>query len=1426
MFGLSMIRSVPLLFAVLIGFGIVRPVTAQSTYYWNSASSPATLWSNTANWWTTDGGATNPATPPGASELVQFNSTGVNGPTTVQIDAATSVLGMTFANSGTTLLDSSSTTSNTLTLGASGITINAGAGAVTLGHATNLMPIAISASQSWTNNASTTLTVVNGINTSTAGTQLLTVGGSGNTTFSGVLSNGTGTLALTKSGAGNLTLTGLNTYTGATTVSQGVLTLQNSGAISASVLASAVTIGGSGSINGIKTNAGFANRGNLTTQNISGSGTITINNAANSAGTSNGGWLIIGNAGNTSTLTNFSGTIDIVTGVFARDFTNANSINITGAVDVSANAVFGAGRGGNSTIGVLTGSGCVSTVWTGASAGSITFGNGNGSGTFSGTFRGSGNATDGNIDGGVLSIIKIGTGTQTLNGSAVSTYTGSTAVNGGTLLLDFANRATPTNLLTGTSALTLGGGNLSILGKSTSLTSQSFGSLTLTAATSSSIVLAPNGGTSTNLTLGNGWTVNPNAGLLIDLSAAGTSTVTSSPTLNNNIINPGIAVKDKTGAGFATVVGGQVVRLTAGTVVLSSSNSTAATTSTDFTTTPTDPDYSGGILTLTAEAHSANTLTIDSGAGGTLDLNANTLTFTTNGLLMGGSGNYLIQNGTVGASGSTPIINQVGTGTLTISGTMSGGLGGLTKVGPGRLTLTADNSYTGVTTISGGTLQLGDGVALTGSVAGNITNNGALVFNPGTSKSYSGTISGTGSVTKTGAGTQTLAGANTYSGATTVSAGTLLLSTSNLITTSGYTIGDVNSAGNVTLRFSGAFTSNHTGAGSVALRDIAPITVDAQTTGTPILDINTTSGSTFINGTAVLNRSVILKSTGAAGAIRAGFITFSGAGAGAGNDTIIYDATGSPAAGANWNTSEAGTTPIANTYLGNIRFTGGLTILQNKSYANAAFINLIVPDTASVSIDLGSTVQFAWGSETFDALNNGVGGGGTLSLGNNASTITIGASGGSGSFSGAIANGGGTLSLAKSGSGTQTLNGANTYTGATTIDGGVLTLGIGGTLANTSSITIATGATLNLTGGANNQLVGASQTGTLNINGTLNATTNFAHTMYFSTITMNNGTLATTISNTTAFGAFFVSANRTITANGAGNIISGSGAVGVGSGAVLTLSTPLATDVLTVSGRLGTGTSGSAGGLTKSGLGTVILSGTNGYTGITTVSAGTLQIDGNNTAANGVVNVNSTGKLSGTGTVGGAITVNSGGTLAPGDSVGTILPRSNVTILNGGNLEIQLGTSGSPGSSDKVDLSGAGGSLDFKTGSHVNLLNSGFNLTSGSGTYILATLNSGAFKLDGTTVPTNTELGRYTFGTGASGNVVIDVNPADFAAMGGASTFVLTTSGSNLVLTATAAVPEPATTGLIAAAGLAVVGFFRRRNRAATASATAVTSRA
>ena len=81
-----------------------------------------------------------------------------------------------------------------------------------------------------------------------------------------------------------------------------------------------------------------------------------------------------------------------------------------------------------------------------------------------------------------------------------------------------------------------------------------------------------------------------------------------------------------------------------------------------------------------------------------------------------------------------------GDGTNTVfSGVISGAGGGLTKVGNGTFTLTNTSTYTGLTTVSAGTLKLGTGVAgQDGAVSGNIANNAALVFSNVANQTYGG----------------------------------------------------------------------------------------------------------------------------------------------------------------------------------------------------------------------------------------------------------------------------------------------------------------------------------------------------------------------------------------------------------------------------------------------------------------------------------------------------------------------------------------------------------------------------------------------------------------------------------------------------------------------------------------------------------------
>ena len=106
---------------------------------------------------------------------------------------------------------------------------------------------------------------------------------------------------------------------------------------------------------------------------------------------------------------------------------------------------------------------------------------------------------------------------------------------------------------------------------------------------------------------------------------------------------------------------------------------------------------------------------------------------------------------------------------------------GIQKTGPGLMVFANEGSYGGLTTVSGGTLQLGDGLTNLGYVMGNIADNATLAFANPYAQTYALQISGSGNLVKSGPGVLNLTGNNAYSGTTTINGG--VLSMSNLSNT-------------------------------------------------------------------------------------------------------------------------------------------------------------------------------------------------------------------------------------------------------------------------------------------------------------------------------------------------------------------------------------------------------------------------------------------------------------------------------------------------------------------------------------------------------------------------------------------------------------------------------------------------------------------
>jgi fibronectin-binding autotransporter adhesin len=199
-------------------------------------------------------------------------------------------------------------------------------------------------------------------------------------------------------------------------------------------------------------------------------------------------------------------------------------------------------------------------------------------------------------------------------------------------------------------------------------------------------------------------------------------------------------------------------------------------------------DNANGRLAISKSGSGTEIFTgTDTYTGGTT-INAGALQVGNGGTSGSISGNIL-DNATLGFNRSDSYI---------FAGSISG-TGPVNQDGTGTLTLTGTNTYTGGTNINSGTLQIGNNGTV-GSITGNITDNGALIFDRSNTTHYSGTISGSGIVTKAGSGTLTIPGTNTYSGGTTVSAGTLIAGNISTLGSGSVTVG-----GSGALQFANTF---------------------------------------------------------------------------------------------------------------------------------------------------------------------------------------------------------------------------------------------------------------------------------------------------------------------------------------------------------------------------------------------------------------------------------------------------------------------------------------------------------------------------------------------------------------------------------------------------------------------------------------------
>ncbi|EBH3939301.1 AIDA autotransporter-like protein ShdA, partial [Salmonella enterica] len=607
--------------------------------------------------------------------------------------------------------------------------------------------------------------------------------------------------------------------------------------------------------------------------------------------------------------------------------------------------------------------------------------------------------------------------------------------------------------------------------------------------------------------------------------------------------------------------GTSLIKQGAGTLILNAENTyTGGTTISGGTLVATNVDALGsGDVTddATLELNTGGTFdNAISGSGQVVKSGDDVLTLSGANSYSGGT---LISDGTLVASN----VEALGTGDVTDDATLElntggtfdnaiGGSGNVVKSGADTLTLSGSNSYTGGTTISGGTLVASNVEALG---TGDVTNNATLELNTG--GDFINNIGGTGRVEKSGDDTLTLSGSNTYTGGTLINGGTLVASNVEALGTGDVTdnatlalntggtfdnaisgSGQVVKSGDETLTLSG--TNSYTGGTTISGGTLVATNVEAlgsgDVTDDATLELNT--GGTFDN--AISGSGQVVKSGDK-------MLTLSGANSYSGG-TLISDGTLVAS-----NVEALGTGDVTNNatlelntggdFTNNISGSGqveksgddALTLSGANSYSGGTLIS----DGTLVASNVEA---LGTGDVTDDA---------TLELNTG------------GDFDNAISGSG---QVVKSGDETLTLSGSNTYTGGTLISSGTLVANDVNALG-TGDVTDNAVLELNTGGDFINSIGG---TGRVEKSGDETLTLSGSNT-YTGGTTINDGTLVAT--SVDALGSGDVTDNATLELNTGGDF---------------------------------TNNIGGTGRVEKSGDGTLTLSGSNTYTGGTTINDGTL----------------------------------------------------------------------------------------------------------------------------------------------------------------------------------------------------------------------------
>jgi autotransporter-associated beta strand protein len=661
----------------------------------------------------------------------------------------------------------------------------------------------------------------------------------------------------------------------------------------------------------------------------------------------------------------------------------------------------------------------------------------------------------------------------------------------------------------------------------------------------------------------------------------------------------------------------------------------------------------------------------------------------------------------------------------TQSGAISG-TGGLTYDSAGTLRLTAANTYSGPTTISAGTLVVGDG-GTTGSIgAGAVTNNAVLAINRSDSLTVANAISGTGSLTQQGGGTTVLSGSNSFTGGSAINAGILALGSGNAIGSSG-TI----SFGGGTLQYSASNTTDYSGRFSTASNQQYSIDTNGQNVS--LASALASSGGSFAklgSGTVTLTGSNAYSggTTISAGALAVAAIADAGASniGTAGPLTLAggtLDYTGSAAA----TTARVVDISAANTTstIGVADAAGRLTLTGKVWNSGTAHPNVVLNKTGAGTLEIagagsnvGTSLVVQSGTVVLNATLRavyevrGLDAGATLQLGRSDQIF----SGDAISTTGNIRMTGGTLDLNGFNETVNRVSGADFSAAGTGVitSAAPATLTFGNNLAGrpsrfagmiTGSVAINVKGTNPVTLSGDNAYAGTTtiqDAGTqlrIGVGGTTGSLGTGAVT--------NGGELvfdrsdSVTVSNAISGSGGVVHAGAGTTTLSGVNTYAGPTTIAAGRlvGSTASLPGAIANASQLEFAQASAGTFASAvsgtGSFTKTGVGNLILTGSSSYTGATSIDAGRLLVNG--ALGNSPVTVLALAELGGSGSIAGPVSIAAAGTLSPGNSIAS-LATGTATFASGATFAYEVDSTNPLSLSSAADLLVVSGDLNLDPG--------------------------------------------------------------------------------------------------------------------------------